>query len=324
MRKYGNCQILTYLQFTFRSRLPPSSACSTCFCQICGEDSATATCYSCTSMYSDIGDYKQLKRTSSIKSISKIGDRTLAIIETDSDSSLGSFGSIDSPKTAWRKNQAPADKNKIKTADKNIPVNSRIGKQKDGSLDDDNDSDDDSNDEDLTDTNSITDSSVASVIEAVNRATDGHHGGSRNHESDRGEVIEGYFRNPTTSTAASAAATAAAANANGSIYGFTLRRKMAGSQSPAMNTGRPRPSFRQYNATVTSRQSRISVDSLTSPLSSLTLIGNQNKANSGSGNSSNNSSSNNIDSAMTTLSRNRGPRPAYSDANMQHSLGYLP
>lgn len=273
-------------------------------------------------MYSDIGDYKQLKRTSSIKSISKIGDRTLAIIETDSDSSLGSFGSIDSPKTAWRKNQAPADKNKIKTVDKNIPVNSRIGKQKDGSLDDDIDSDDDSNDEDLTDTNSITDSSVASVIEAVNRATDGHHGGSRNHESDRGEVIEGYFRNPTTSTA-SAAASAAAANANGSLYGFTLRRKMAGSQSPAMNTGRPRPSFRQYNATVTSRQSRISVDSLTSPLSSLTLIGNQNKANSGS-NSSNNSSSNNIDSAMTTLSRNRGPRPAYSDANMQHSLGYLP
>lgn len=275
-------------------------------------------------MYSDLGDYKQLKRTPSIKSISKIGDRTLAIIETDSDSSLGSFGSIDSPKTAWRKNQAhPADKNKIKTAlDKSIPVNSRIGKQnQDGSLDDDNNSDDsDSNDEDLTDTNSITDSSVASVIEAVNRATDGHHGGSRNnHESDRGEVIEGYFRNPTTASTASAAATAA--NANGSIYGFTLRRKMAGSQSPAMNTGRPRPSFRQYNATVTSRQSRISVDSLTSPLSSLTLIGNQNKANSGSGNSS---SSNNIDSAMTTLSRNRGPRPAYSDANMQHSLGYLP
>lgn len=25
-----------------------------------------------------------------------------------------------------------------------------------------------------------------------------------------------------------------------------------------------------------------------------------------------------------TLRRNRGPRPAYSDANMQHSLGYLP
>ncbi len=25
-----------------------------------------------------------------------------------------------------------------------------------------------------------------------------------------------------------------------------------------------------------------------------------------------------------TMRRNRGPRPAYSDANMQHSLGYLP
>lgn len=198
-----------------------------------------------------------LQRKSSIKSISKIGDRTLAIIDTDSDSSLGSFGSIDSPKTAWRNatNKPEMKKN-----------------------DDDSDS--------------ITDSSVASVIEAVNRATDGHSDG-------HGEVIDGYFRNPATS-------------ANGAIYGFTLRRKV-GASSPSVTASKPRPSFRQYNATVTSRQSRISVDSLASPLSSLTLIG-QNK----SGNS------NNIDSAMTTLSRNRGPRPAYSDANMQHSLGYLP
>ena len=96
-----------YIPILFRSRVPPSSACSTCFCQICGEDSATATCYSCSSMYSD-SDYKQLERKSSIKSISKIGDRTLAIIETDSDSSLGSFGSIDSPKTAWMKSASMA------------------------------------------------------------------------------------------------------------------------------------------------------------------------------------------------------------------------
>ena len=240
-------------------------------------------------MYSDLGDYKQLERKGSIKSISKIGDRTLAIIETDSDSSLGSFGSIDSPKTAWRKN-APADKAKSSENTTNAGV-----KKDAGSLDDDEDTE--------TDTNSITDSSVASVIEAVNRATDGH-------SESRGEVIEGYFRNPTS---------AAAANANGAIYGFTLRRKI-GASSPAMNSSsRPRPSFRQYNATVTSRQSRISVDSLASPLSSLTLNG-QNKVNSNNGTNN----SNNIDSAVTTLSRNRGPRPAYSDANMQHSLGYLP
>lgn len=199
-----------------------------------------------------------MERKGSIKSISKIGDRTLAIIETDSDSSLGSFGSIDSPKTAW-KNATGRKEAKVED-----------------------------------DSSSITDSSVASVIEAVNRATEGHSEG-------RGEAMDGYFRNPNAG--------------NGSIYGFTLRRKMAG--SPSIST-RPRPSFRQYNATVTSRQSHISVDSLASPLSSLTLIGQQNKSNHSSG------SNNNIDSAVTTLSRNRGPRPAYSDANMQHSLGYLP
>ena len=201
-----------------------------------------------------------LERKGSIKSISKIGDRTLAIIDTDSDSSLGSFGSIDSPKTAWKNATMKKKSNMDDTA------------------------------------SSITDSSVASVIEAVNKATEGHDGG--------------YFRNP-----------------NGSIYGFTLRRKMAASMAPSgspsmLSSGqqRPRPSFRQYNATVTSRQSHISVDSLASPLSSLTLIG----QNSGSGNGQSNTGSNNIDSAVTTLSRNPGPRPAYSDANMQHSLGYLP
>ena len=58
------------------------------------------------------------------------------------------------------------------------------------------------------------------------------------------------------------------------------------------------------------------MDSLASPLSSLTLIG-QNSSGNG------NNTDNNIDSAVGTF-RNRGPRPAYSDANMQHSLGYLP
>ena len=262
-------------------------------------------------MYSDGGcsDYKQLERKSSIKSISKIGDRTLAIIETDSDSSLGSFGSIDSPKTAWRKNVSTTNHEKgpqqKKSTGDNMKKNTIISNVN-GRGGGKNSIEDDEDDLDETDTNSITDSSVASVIEAVNRATDGH-------DESRGEVIEGYFRNPTST--ASAANANAQANGHGAIYGFTLRRKMAG--SPAMNS-RPRPSFRQYNATVTSRQSRISVDSLASPLSSLTLIG-QNKVV-----SSSSSNSNNIDSAVTTLSRNRGPRPAYSDANMQHSLGYLP
>ena len=68
--------------------------------------------------------------------------------------------------------------------------------------------------------------------------------------------------------------------------------------------------------TVTSRHSQLSMDSLASPLSSLTLIG-QNSSGNG------NNTDNNIDSAVGTF-RNRGPRPAYSDANMQHSLGYLP
>ena len=168
---------------------------------------------------------------------------------------MGSFGSIDSPKTAW--------KNATKKAQDQV---------------------------------SITDSSVASVIEAVNKATEDH----EDHGS-RGEVIDGYFRNPT------------AAGSAGTIYGFTLRRKVP--ETNKDNSANLRPSFRQYNATITSRQSRISVDSLASPLSSLTLIG-QNKSLSGH--------THNIDSAMATLNRNRGPRPAYSDANMQHSLGYLP
>ena len=248
----------------YRSRIPPSSTCSTCYCQTCGEDSATATCYSCSSVYSDGSSTSTvLERKSSIKSISRIGERTLGIIDTDSDSSLGSFGSIDSPKTAWRKN----------VASKAAP-----------------------------DQASITDSSVASVIEAVNKATEEH----EDHGS-RGEVgIDGYFRNPTAS-----------GSAVGTIYGFTLRRKVPDKDN---NVNHLRPSFRQYhhaggNGTITSRQSRISVDSLASPLSSLTLIG-QNKSMSGH--------THNIDSAMATLNRNRGPRPAYSDANMQHSLGYLP
>ena len=83
-----------------RSRVQPSSACSTCYCQICGEDSATNTCYSCSSSMYSGGSV--LERKSSIKSISRIGDRTLALIDTDSESSLESFGSIDSPKTAWK------------------------------------------------------------------------------------------------------------------------------------------------------------------------------------------------------------------------------
>ena len=244
--KERNARNIEKFSSNYRSRIPPSSTCSTCYCQTCGEDSATATCYSC-SVYSD---GSVLERKSSIKSISRIGDRTLAIIDTDSESSLGSFGSIDSPKTAW--------KNATKT-NKNVAA---------------------------ADQESITDSSVASVIEAVNKATEDHDG-------SRGEVIDGYFRNPTAGS--------------GTIYGFTLRRKVPDKDNL-------RPSFRQYNATVTSRQSRISVDSLASPLSSLTLIG-QNKSM---------GHSHNIDSAMATLNRNRGPRPAYSDANMQHSLGYLP
>ena len=83
-----------------RSRVQPSSACSTCYCQICGEDSATNTCYSCSSSMYSGGSV--LERKSSIKSISRIGDRTLALIDADSESSLESFGSIDSPKTAWK------------------------------------------------------------------------------------------------------------------------------------------------------------------------------------------------------------------------------
>ena len=135
-----------YIFFIFsRSRVQPSSACSTCYCQICGEDSATNTCYSCSSSMYSGGSV--LERKSSIKSISRyiadnffahffreikfhenknlifrqmnftkkkfifsvnsilnfrIGDRTLALIDTDSESSLESFGSIDSPKTAWK------------------------------------------------------------------------------------------------------------------------------------------------------------------------------------------------------------------------------
>ena len=61
----------------------------------------------------------------------------------------------------------------------------------------------------------------------------------------RGEVIDGYYRNPAASTNPS------------TIYGFTLKRKndlMPGSpslltsQRPS-DTTKARPSFRQYNAT---------------------------------------------------------------------------
>ena len=277
----------------FRSRVPPSSACSTCYCQICGEDSTTNTCYSCSSMYSG---GSVLERKSSIKSISRIGDRTLALIDTDSESSLESFGSIDSPKTAWKNaNRNMTHKTNSQTVTKHSkPVS-------DHSVDiheDDEDDDDDDDDE----TSVITDSSVASVIEAVKKATECSGG--------RGEVIEGYFRNPNATVNSS------------TIYGFTLKRKndLMIPGSPSMissrqrDSSKTRPSFRQYNATVTSRHSQLSMDSLASPLSSLTLMGQV----------TNSSNDNNIDSAMATLMRNRGPRPAYSDANMQHSLGYLP
>ena len=233
-----------------------------------------------------------LERKSSIKSISRIGDRTLALIDTDSDSSLESFGSIDSPKTAWKNANRNLNPSKIGSKGvKNPQSNDPIRNYDENDLSD--------NDDESDVTSIITDSSVASVIEAVKKATESSGG--------RGEAIDGYFRNP-----------ASTANAS-TIYGFTLKRKnelMPG--SPSMLTSRPRdtktrPSFRQYNATVTSRHSQLSMDSLASPLSSLTMMGQ---------NSSNDNI--NIDSAMTTLMRNRGPRPAYSDANMQHSLGYLP
>ncbi len=140
----------------------------------------------------------------------------------------------------------------------------------------------------------ISDSSVASVIEAVKNAT---RAGEPDVNGTGNE--EGYFRNP------------AGVLTSGAIYGFSLRKKkdMApkpGSPLMQSNTLKPttrRPSFRQYNNTVTSR---ISVDSLASPMNSLNI-----------------GQTHNID-AMSTLQRNRGPRPAYSDANMQHSLGYLP
>ena len=83
-------------------------------------------------------------------------------------------------------------------------------------------------------------------------------------------------------------------------------------------------SLKFFQATVTSRHSQLSMDSLASPLSSLTLMGQMNSSASVSGGAGNgNNTDNNIDSAVGTF-RNRGPRPAYSDANMQHSLGYLP
>ena len=79
-----------------------------------------------------------------------------------------------------------------------------------------------------------------------------------------------------------------------------------------------RLSFQQYyqnqNQASGTLRSRISIDSLSSD------------------HTKKNSSSDDDDLAAAggsskdydTLSRNRGPRPAYSDANMQHSLGYLP
>ena len=239
-----------------------------------------------------------LERKSSIKSISRIGDRTLALIDTDSESSLESFGSIDSPKTAWKN----ANRNMTHKTDSHNKVtkHSKPSNVNDHSVDIHGDEEDDDDDDDATSV--ITDSSVASVIEAVKKATECSGG--------RGEVIEGYFRNPNATVNSS------------TIYGFTLKRKndLMIPGSPSMissrqrDSSKTRPSFRQYNATVTSRHSQLSMDSLASPLSSLTLMGQV----------TNSSNDNNIDSAMTTLMRNRGPRPAYSDANMQHSLGYLP
>ena len=298
--------------FNFRSRGARSiisDDCSTCYCNTCGEYSATATCYSCSSVYSEITNTNLERKNSisSIKSVTRIGDRTLAIIDTDSESSIGSFGSIDSPKTAWKNNhakmgtvggpktasarsEAKSHKVMAEAASDDVFVNTDDEEEEDGS------------------TSVISDSSVASVIEAVKNATLHHAGGlgdSRG-EAKHGEAVgedlaraeDGYFRNPGVLT-------------SGAIYGFSLRKKkdMApkpGSPLMQSNTLRPsprRPSFRQYNNTVTSR---ISVDSLASPMNSLTVT-----------------QSHNID-ATNTLQRNRGPRPAYSDANMQHSLGYLP
>jgi hypothetical protein len=76
----------------------------------------------------------------------------------------------------------------------------------------------------------------------------------------------------------------------------------------------------QSNGTL---RSRISIDSLSSEHSSKSPV--KNASHDSSAPSSSEDENEEEEEGVTdTMKRNRGPRPAYSDANMQHSLGYLP
>ena len=65
------------------------------------------TCYSCSSApYSSCSTVvsPKTRKKPLVKSVSSLGNRKLEIIATDSDSSLGTLSSIDSPQTAWKRN----------------------------------------------------------------------------------------------------------------------------------------------------------------------------------------------------------------------------
>lgn len=108
-----------------------ASQCSTCkYCKICGESGANlddeSTCYSCSvytsSRVSSSGScsvYAENKASSSSGAAAAASSkRNLEIISTDSDSSLGSFDSVESPTTAWKRNHEKSTSQQVKQSSK--------------------------------------------------------------------------------------------------------------------------------------------------------------------------------------------------------------
>ncbi|XP_059090987.1 uncharacterized protein LOC131886615 [Tigriopus californicus] len=148
-----------------------------------------------------------------------------------------------------------------------------------------------SEESDGPDGSSPTNPSIRSIIQKVQMATEGHAGhssltSSKSRSIGKGaEHVDGFFRNLNMNP--------------------EEQNKELGNDFPANNGTK---SFREVNNAKSG--SRLSLDSLSSSSSSSS--------------SSTESSSSSELSVDSMVNGRKGPRPAYSEANMQNSLGYLP
>lgn len=138
---------------------------------------------------------------------------------------------------------------------------------------------------------SSTKPSIRSVIQKVQMATEGHAGNSsltssKSRSIGKGaEHVDGFFRN---------------LNMNPEEHNNNITTKNAPGSFPKVNHGQM----------MVKSGSRLSLDSLSSSSSEASTAS-----------SSSSSSDLSVDSMVNGR---KGPRPAYSEANMQNSLGYLP